>query len=255
MSGLDDVYNQRAGWRPRMSPPASFSRTEIPRFQRLVDGITGTRDARPIVQLAWAPDELRWMPHRMGDDTPGYTFPIFYSHRNADRELVSAPRYVLLQRAEPQHYAATWELGRYGVIGNAVWDQRGPCPAERYTELKIHSYHDGECCPCHGDLCECLDELHDHCWGRYADPDDNLLNWVRKTARESEADTDVKPDDDIRYFSAPKAQREVASAYQHAEEREAEPTDLDRDAVHHFLRQPVSTNGLRRTESGLYLLN
>src|SRR5690349_9313119 len=122
MSGLDDTYNSRSGWRPRMSPPASFPRESVAAYQTCIDSITGTRDGRPIVKLAWAPDELRWYPHKVGTEPPGYIFPIFYSHRDANKDLVAAPRWVLLQRAEPQHYAGTWERGRFGVVGKDVWD-------------------------------------------------------------------------------------------------------------------------------------
>lgn len=237
-----------------MGPPQSFSRRDAEQYQKRIDGITGTRDGRPIVKLAWAPDELRWTPHPLPDDPIGYTFPIFCCGRK-DGELVAAPRWVLLERAEPQHYAHTWEAGRFSVHDGRVWDWRGPCPPERYTELKAHCYHDGECCPCHGTECECGEE-YDHCWGKYLDPNERLLDWIRMMAREAEADSDVKPNEDIQNFSAPNAQREAVNQLAKVDEKRIiSEEEFGREMAEFWARKPVSTGGLKRTESGIYLLN
>lgn len=237
-----------------MRPPRGFSSERQSEFQKRTDAITGTRDERSLIKLAWAPDELRWRPHRMGDEVPGYTFPIFFYGWDAEGKEIAAPRWVLLQRAEPQHYAATWEASRFSVYDGSVWDWRGPCPPERYTELRAHCFHDGVCCPCYGSECKCGEE-YDHCWGRYCDPNERLLDWVRWTVSEALKDKDVNPNEDVRHFSAPQAQRDVVTNQQQTKEnRVQEIGEFNRELAQFWARKPVSTQ-LKRTESGIYLLN
>lgn len=250
----DDLFDNTAGWVPNMAPPRSFTREDQAEYQRSIDAITGTRDARPLIKLSWGPDELRWYPHVMGEDAPGYTFPICHFKRDADGNHIAAPRWCLWERLEPEQYAATWEATRYNVHNGQVWDLKGPCPPERYILLKVHAYHDGVCCPCHGTDCECIDV--EHCWGLYADPDARLLEWIRKTAYEARNDPDVNPTCDARYFEAPQAQRDLKSDILNAQQRRQEDIDeFGRKMLDHYLRNPVSTSGLRRTDSGLYILN
>lgn len=232
-----------------MRPPLGFDPRE---FQKRIDAVTGTRNGKPLIKLAWAPNELRWRPHPLGSDVLGYTFPIFFYGWDAEGKEIAAPRWVLLQRAESQHYAATWEQGRYSVYDGQVWDWKGPCPDERYTELRAHCYHDGTCCPCHGSECKCGEE-YDHCWGQYVEPNERLLDWVRWTVSESLKDKDVDPNADIRYFSAPNAQRDVATASQHAvQKKKAEADEFGREMADFWARKPTT---LRQSESGLYLLS
>lgn len=255
MSELDDVLNNASGWTPRMGPPLSFSRLDAAEYQKRIDAITGTRDGRPIVKLAWAPDELRWYPHRMGQDPIGYELPIFVYGNDANGEKVAAPRWVLLERLEPEQYAATWEVGRYSVYDGSVWDWKGPCPSERYIELRAHCYHDGECCSCHTDTCEC-GEQYAHCWGRYLDPNERLLDWIKKISWEARRDPDVNPTQDVRYFSAPQAQRDSVTAQEQRVVKQVEDVDdFTRQMAEFWNRNPTSvTPRVRRTDSGLYLL-
>jgi hypothetical protein len=191
----------------------------------------------------------------MTEDPIGYELPIFVYGNDANGEKVAAPRWVLLERLEPEQYASTWEMGRYSVYDGTVWDWKGPCPPERYIELRAHSVHDGECCKCTGDTCVC-GEQYAHCWGKYLDPNERLLDWIRKVAYETRNDTDVQPTRDIRFFSAPHAQREAVTAQeQRANRQVADVDDFTRQMAEFWARKPVSSNGLRRTESGIYLLN
>lgn len=218
-----------------MSCPSNFDQAA---YQKRIDQITGTRNGRPIVRLAWAPDELRWMPHRLGTEPPGNTFPIFCSGKNAKGEFAAPDRWVLLERIEPEQYARDWEGKRYVNWRGSVWDVKGPCPSEKYVELRCHSYHDGECCPCIGDSCGC-GEKYDHCWGKYAEPNERLLDWIAKTAWESRHDTDVQPTSDIREFSAPNAQRELQSNVLAAQEAERHQfDDLDKEINDYWAKQP-----------------
>ena len=237
MSGLDDTLNNASGWRYSMPPPRSFTFKQQKDYQKRIDEICGTSDGRSIVKLAWAPDELRWRPHAMDEAPPGYTFPIFFYGYDTEGKEIAAPRWVLLERLKPEQYADHWEAGRYSVHEGKVWDWKGPCPSERYTEMWCHAAHNGECCPCRGDSCDC-DETLDHCWGLYRDPDEGLLNRLRRAAKRI----------------AEGAKDGTVNSYQTT--KDALMADVTKEAFDYWLRQPRTINtGLKRTESGLYLLN
>lgn len=235
-----------------MPPPASFGYREQAAFQRRIDSVTGTRNGRPLMKLAWAPDELRWMPHRLGDEPLGNVYPIFCTGKNTEGQFTAPERWVLLERIEPEQYAAEWEGKRYVNWQGTIWDVKGPCPSEKYVELRCHSYHDGECCACIGDTCNC-GELYDHCWGKYAEPNEHLLDWIRQTAWEARQDKDVKPTEDVRFFTAPNAQRELAErVVEQQETTRSQFDDLDKEVRSYWDRKPRS---LTRTDAGIILLN
>lgn len=230
--------------------PSNFDQAA---YQAKIDAITGTRDGRPLINLAWAPDELRWMPHALGSDPLGYTFPIFCTGKNDEGEYVAPDRWVLLERIEPEQFAFTWEAKRYVNWKGTVYDVKGPCPSEKYVELRCHAYHDGECCPCTGDECKC-GEKYNHCWGRYTEPDEHLLSWIRKTNWESRQDSDVQPTESELTFTSPNAQRKLMADI--LAEHEAEQhryDDLDKETADYWIKQPHSVG--RRTDSGLILLD
>lgn len=220
-------------------------------YQKRIDQITGTRDGRPLIKLAWAPDELRWMPHRLGTKAIGYTFPIFCQGKNADGGWNVPHRWALLERIEPEQFAPTWEVGRYiKHTDGAVYDLRGPCPSEKYVELRCYSYHDGKCCECTGDSCQCVKQ---HCWGKYVEPDEHLIEWIRWVAWESRQDRDVSPTQEMNEFSSANAQQELKSqVLTEQEQRETVVDELDKSIVDYWVKQPHSV-GMTRTESGLYL--
>lgn len=222
-----------------MSAPSNFDHAA---YQKRIDEITGTRDGRPLIKLAWAPDELRWMPHRLGQDPPGYVFPIFCHGKDAEGHFTAPERWVLLQRIEPEQYAREWEGKRYVNWRGSIWDVKGPCPSEKYVELRCHSYHNGECCFCIGDTCEC-GEQYDHCWGRYAEPDERLLEWIRKVAWEARQDPDVNPTEDMTTFTADHAQQELKNEI--LAEQEKDQTrfdDLDQEIRDYWDRKPHSAS-------------
>lgn len=223
-------------------------------YQKRIDAIVGSRDGRPLIKLAWAPDELRWMPHKLGSPPPGYTFPIFYLGKDTDGTYLGAEGWVLLERLEWEQFGPVWEQARYTKWKGDIWDLKGPCPSDRYVELRFHSNHDGDCCPCTGNTCTC-GEQYDHCWGKYAEPDESLLNWIRQTAWEAARDPDVDPTADIRYFESPHAQRELANtAEAMMAERDAATADFDKEAVDLFIRSPHTVSGgFTKQTSGLFL--
>lgn len=261
-------------WYRDMPMPASFSQRQLDEFQKRIDAIVGTRDGRPIIKLVWAPHEKRWRPYAHGTEPSGYTFPIFIAYTDADGNEIAAPRFALLERLEWEQYAPLWESGRYTVehvkhafaldedgeyvrdnVGDLIsvqstgdgrlWDWKGPCPSECYLELWAHCYHDGICCPCikYG-ICTC-DERYYHCWGRYLDPNERLLDWVRQKAQEARQDSDVKPAEDIRTFAAPNAQLEVKGKLtSDVEQRKEYALRINRQLLSHWQRKPHSTNGI-----------
>jgi hypothetical protein len=230
--------------------PSNFNQAA---YQQKIDRIVGVRNGEPLIKLAWAPDELRWTPHKLGDAPPGYTFPIFYAGKDEAGHYLGAERWVLLERIEWEQFGPVWEAGRYTTWQGFVWDLKGPCPSERYTELRCHSNHDGDCCPCIGDACEC-GEQYDHCWGKYLEPDEHLLNWIRKVSWEAARDPDVDPTKDIRFFETPHAQRELINNQQAVKAKEdADVSAFDKEAVDLFIRNPHTTAGLKKTEGGLYI--
>lgn len=219
-------------------------------YQCSIDRITGTCDSRPIIKLVWCPDEFRWMPHKLSDEPPGYIFPSFCAARDKDGEFRAPDRWALMDRLEWPQYGPTWEAIRYKRHKGDVWDLKGPCPSEKYAELKCHTYHSGKCCPCIGDECAC----EDHCWGTYVEPNEHLLDWIRKNVRLSEQDSDVDPFADVRFFEAPHAQQQLVSDFKTAWAKDAEDVaKFDSEAIDLFLRQPHTVSGMKRTESGLYL--
>ncbi len=253
MSGFDDKLDKTPLWFPRMKPPASYTYQDAAKWQTRLNESIGTRNGRPLTKLAWAPDELRWHPHRMEDEPKGYTFPIFIYGSDEEGEKIAAPRWVLLERIEPEQFAKNWESRRYSRADGSMWDWKGPCPSEQYVELRAHCYHDGQCCPCKGEVqCTC-DPLFT-CWGKYLDPNERLFEWAKQRMWEAREDSDVKPTTDADDFAAPKAQAESVTRQEvAAAKQEAEATEFENEMVDHWIKNPVSTSGFRKTESGLYL--
>lgn len=230
-----------------MSKPSNYDEAV---FQKRIDHLVGTKDGRPLILIDWAPNRFRWMPYQLPGDPPGYTYPSFCNARR-DGELVSPDRWGLWQRNEREQYGPLWEAGRYARLNGQVWDIKGPCPNEKYTELHLHAHHDGDCCPCDGYECAC----DNHCWGKYAEPNEDLFNWIRKASAEAKDDPDVQPMEDARFFESPNAQREVADTEQRVQETIAKEDEaIGREVLDYLKRHPVSAGGLKQSDGGIYLL-
>lgn len=236
------------------SPPRGFNQAA---YQTRIDDTVGTRDGASIMRLAWAPAERRWMPCRLTTDgkpinPQGYVFPIFCNGKDANGELTAPNRWVLLERIEPEQFVPTWEKGRYSQYDGSWWDWKGPLPTEKYIELRAHCYHDGLCCKCIGLTCTCGED-YNHCWGKYAEPNESLMDWIRQTAWAARNDSDVDPTGDIRYFEAPQAQRDLVNAQQTAKEKEdAEMEVFDAEMRDLLIKNPHSIQ-VTRTEGGLFV--
>lgn len=250
---LDVDLTNPETWHPNMVPP---SIVDVAAYQSRIDNLVGTSKGKSIIKLAWAPDEKRWRPFRIGFDKPtGYTFPIFFAFKDRLGNEIAAPRWVLLERAEPEEYGPSWEQSRYMVIKNQVWDCKGECPPERYTELWRHCDHDGKCCPCRGAICDCEVD----CWGRYLEPNDQLLARIGSWVETTEGDSDIQPHSDARYTETPNAQRAVARRILKRDEVEKRERDQrKKDSRHSIETSPVHflpPSGMTRTESGLFIPN
>lgn len=219
-------------WQPDMAPPSNFNREA---FQRRIDQITGTRDGAPLIKLVWAPADKRWTPCPHHSPV-GYTFPIFVAYTTADGEHVAAPRWVLLERIEPEQFAPTWEQMRYTMENGILWDWKGPCPSEYYAELRCITQHDGLCCPCLGDTCECGRD-YDHCWGRYLEPNERTLGWIRQVFWESTHDADVNPTGEV----GTNAQRQLASTIlERQEQKRQRQREFNNSMLQFWERKPHS---------------
>ena len=246
------TLNPRDGaesWNPNEPAPSNFDQAA---YQQKINDIVGTKDTRPIIKLAWAPQEFRWWPIRVHEEeVKGYTFPIFHAYTTSNGELVAAPRWVLLERIEPEQFAPTeqfWEAKRYGYDDGSLWDLTGPCPSEKYIELRCHAYHDGVCCACIGTTCKCGIE-YAHCWGKYAEPDENLLNWIRKKNWEAQHDKDVSPNADVRYFEANQAQGDWQSeVLSRREQQKEDRRKYNEYMLDHWDRKPHSVGGIIQTD-------
>ena len=222
-------------WQPDEPAPSNFNQAA---FQQHIDQITGTRDGRSLIKLVWAPSEKRWSPHPHGDEPVGYQFPIFVAYTTADGVHVAAPRWVLLERIEPEQFAPTWEASRYTREDDGrLWDWKGPCPSEYYAELRCITSHDGLCCPCLGDTCECGID-YDHCWGRYIEPSEATLNWVRQVFWESVHDRDVNPTGEV---TATNIQQQLAATMlERQEQKRARQREFNQSMLSFWERRPHS---------------
>ena len=220
-------------WVPDMAPPSYFDSAA---FQKRIDLITGTRNGKSLIKLVWAPADKRWTPCPHNKPV-GYTFPIFVAYTTADGEHVAAPRWVLLERIEPEQFAPTWEKGRYTMEDGVLWDWKGPCPNEYYAELRCVTQHDGLCCPCLSDTCECGRD-YDHCWGRYLEPNERTLDWVRQVFWESTHDRDVNPTTNV---VALDAQQQLATTILEQQERKRQrQREFNQSMLSFWERKPHS---------------
>lgn len=244
-----------------MRPPEGFSSEDEIEFQKKIGAICGTSAGKSIIKLSWCPREFIWRPYNTFTGTPhGYTMPLLVAGWDAQGNKIAPPRWILMQLDPPEHYVRGWEDSRYCMVGPDQWDAHGPCPSERYTECFVHSYHDGQCCPCKGLACYCKTLT---CWGTYAHPDGRMLQWLGWQMEVIRDDTDVKPFQDARTFESPNAQREEAGKLTAEEEKEdADLEQWHKDNAPWLVRERtgVLVNGLKnvpagmkRLDSGLYI--
>lgn len=206
MSSYATVLNYPEAWWPDMHQPPGFNREAVERYQKQIDEITGTRDGKPLIKLDWGPRVFKWRPHPIHETGEGYTFPVFLALWDNYGREVAAPRWVLMERQEPDQYMDGWEETRYAVFDNQQYDVKGPAPVDGYyIPLWRHVIHKPfkACCPIDTD-----------CWGQYLEPNRDLLDRIAKCAFKSRNDSDVQPFTPSRFFSAPKAQLEAKDKMQ-----------------------------------------
>lgn len=220
MSSYEDVLNLPEAWWPGMGKPASFGREAIERFQKQIDEITGTRDGLSLMKLEWAPQVMKWRPHPLTETGEGYNFPVFLALWDSDGREVAAPRWVLMERVEPDQYLDDWESSRWAMVGDQMWDAKGPAPENGYyVPLWRHIIHEPQrgCCLIQPDGADC--------WGNYIKPNEDLLARIQKCASKARNDKDVQPLTPSHLFRSPNAQREVLTNLQTAEAKKTAMLD------------------------------
>lgn len=212
MGSYRDVLNAPLAWFSTMPRPTSWGELLISYWQEQIDNIIGTTNGRPRLWLRWGPEVMRWRPAPVGEGD--YDFPLCYvAFQN--HQPIALPRWVLLERQEPEQFAPGWENHRRQRIEGKIIDVRGPLPKERYTWAYTHSAHEDGCCLK-------AKNAGNPCWGYYVEPNDEMLNWVREKWKEIVADSDVKPFEDARHFQAPKAQLEARNQIEEAKKAQDE---------------------------------
>lgn len=257
-SGLNDPNR----WYPSM--PCPWPTERIARFQKQIDALTGTRDGKPIVRLRWAPEVFEWWPVEFGEKARGYVFPTYIALWDKHGNAVSAPRWVLEERDEPEHFVSGWEDNRWipyadeddmrsakltgEMIAPRIYDAKGPCPNERYTPCYKHPAHPPkvfDCCATQGG--------QDNCWAFYMEPDAVMLMWVAERARAGQQDSDVNPLVPAERFTAPKGQLATKNRLEGRRSAIKSIEDAaEKEAKDFLTRSPYSVSGFRK-ESGLYV--
>lgn len=233
VSSYREILNTPSAWWPAMRRPDGWGDLLLGYWQEQIDGIIGTTNGRPRLQLRWGPEVMRWRPALVGEGA--YDFPDWtcgFTHG----QPVAVPRWVLMERCEPEQYANGWESHRRLFFDNRWHDIRGPMPQERYTKCFMHAVHEDGCC------LQARVAEGNACYGCYVEPNDELLDWVRERWALTLADSDVQPFSDARTFRAPNAQLEGLHRIATAREAQTRLADeVFEDVLSHAARQPRST--------------
>lgn len=183
------------GYQPKSAP---LSKEEIERRQSDINSIIGvTRDSQPILKLVWNGDVEFWEAVYIAWDNTGVPtkevkrpLVLYKSEWSEDKtKLVRdyfVPRWLLLQRSEPETYMKHWEqfsymvspnvtelkmtIGKDGIIRAAQESKkilfRPPVPPKNgwYRWFMTICDHDGTCC---GHAAQ----FGANCFGSYAPPE------------------------------------------------------------------------------------
>lgn len=181
------------GWQPSTAPLLA---DEVAAVQSEIDSIIGlTRDNKQILKLVWNGDRAFWEELYMDWDLCGKPvrtvkrpLVLYKSILNEDGSKlirdVFVPRWLLLQRSEPETYARTWEQYSYMTspkLTEDVWEEisgakvlvkrprkilfRPPVPPKDgwYRKFQTIARHENGCC-------QEAAKLKINCFGEYAHP-------------------------------------------------------------------------------------
>lgn len=214
----DDVLDNPKRWEVGMRPPA-FS---VLAYQRRLDQITGVPGA---MVLKWCPDWQVFKSRTIGESVDEETTPAQSALTDSTGRTVAPPRWMIVERIEPEQYVPGWETNRWfnDPRDRQLWDLRGPCPPEYFRHYITVAAHDRLCCQ----------QRHANnfaCWGYYKHPGEQELAKVARDWRKTIADP-IDPHRSVETLGETQHERDVASetaneAQQRKEESRLRAKDL-----------------------------
>ena len=209
----DDVLDNPKRWEVEMRPPA-FS---VLAFQRQLDRITGVSGA---VKLVWCPDWKVFKSRRVMENVTEQTTPAQSALTDTLGRSVAPPRWMLVERVEPEQYVPDWNNNRWfsDPRDGYQYDLRGPCPSEYFRWYMTIAAHDRLCC----------EQRHSSnfvCWGYYKHPGEQELAKVARDWRKTLADP-VDPHAPAVAIRETQHERDSATEMQHAREGKKEDNRL-----------------------------
>jgi len=208
-----DVLDDPRRWTPNMRP-LLFDSTG---FQRRLDRTTGVFGA---VKLVWCPDWKVFKSRRVGVSVDEETTPAQSALTDTSGKSVAPPRWMLIERIEPEQYVPGWEKNRWfnDPRDRYLYDLRGPCPSEYFRWYMTIAAHDRLCC----------EQRHTNnfvCWGYYKQPGEQELSKVARDWRKTLADP-VDPHLPAQALRETQHERDTATAMQHQREEKKEENRL-----------------------------
>lgn len=209
----DDYLDNPCKWEVGMRPP-SFS---VLAYQRLLDQITGVPGA---ITLKWAPDWKVFKARAIGETVDEETTPAQSALTDARGRSVAPPRWMLVERIEPEQYVRDWEKNRFHNDPRdlRLRDLRGPCPPEYFQWYATVAAHDYRCC-------EQRHAKNFVCWGYYKHPGEMELSKVARHWRKSLADP-VNPHGSVDSIPETQHERDAVSDMRNEKERKKDENRL-----------------------------
>ena len=190
-------YDDPRSWVPDMHPPLF----DIQEFQRRVDSL----GARGAVKILWAPRWREWKPRAVGESVTDETVPAHVALYDSDGRPVAPPRWMAVERLEPEQWLPNWEKNRWrrDPSDGLLYDLRGPAPEERFQFLFTIAEHDDHCCA------KRREEMF-VCWGYFRNPNESDLLNIKSRWSKSLSDP-VDPHRSVEAMGETQHERDVAS--------------------------------------------
>lgn len=178
------ALNDPRKWWKTVNPPLVNQK----KWQKQIDGITGlTLRGQSKILLRWA-----WEANYVMYDRRRYWYGFTTVMVNGVPTDFSVPRWVVMERVEPEQIRESWEASRYTVEPSSVVNEvdpvtgivkkvvyagdkldKGPCPGEWFRDLWTIADHDELCC-------KKAEAMNRACWGYYRHPDRRDVKRVEK---------------------------------------------------------------------------
>lgn len=180
-------------------------------FQKQIDRTTETPGA---VKILWAPDWEEWKPRAIGETVYEETVPAHSALNDSKGRPVAPPRWMAVERLEPEQWVPTWERNRWfsDPRDGLQYDLRGPAPLERFQFLFTIADHDSFCCEKR--MRETL-----VCWGYYRDPNAADLFRIKRSWSRSLSDP-VDPRRPVEVQRETQYERDIATGMGHEKQRQ-----------------------------------